>query len=87
MRGESTEADGGLESDSHAILADDVSSHPHDVRLVPVALDSGELVVSARPVRHTGPAMLRGLSTAHAMAVIPPRGGVRGDSVRVLRLP
>ncbi len=87
MRGESVGDDGMLRGDSHAVLEADVTSHPHDTRLVPVQLEPGEIVTSARPVRYAGPAMLRGLAAADGMAVVPPGAGVRGDSVRVLAVP
>jgi molybdopterin molybdotransferase len=73
--------------EQRAVLADSVSSHPDDTRLVPVRLDRGELVVSAWPLHHVGPAMLRGLAEADAVAVIPPGGGQRGASVAVLEVP
>ena len=60
-------------------LADPVTGHPEDTRLVPVR--------AGRPVRHTGPAMLRGLAEADAMAVIPPGGSPAGGTVEVLDLP
>ncbi len=67
-----------------AILADDITAHPHAVRLVPVAIDYGEITVSARPLRFAGPAMLRGLALADGFAVIEPGTGQRGTSVEVL---
>jgi molybdopterin molybdotransferase len=87
MRGEPVGDDGLLRGDTHAVLAADITSHPHDTRLVPVQLEAGEIITSATPVHHTGPAMLRGLAEADGVAVIPAGGGVRGDSVRVLALP
>jgi molybdopterin molybdotransferase len=56
-----------------------VKGHPRDVRLVPVR--------GGTPVHHVGPAMLRGLAAADALAVIPPGGAVAGDRVQVLPLP
>lgn len=49
-----------------------VTAHPEDWRLVPVR--------GAHPLRYAGPAMLRGLALADAMAVVPPdrRGGSGG---------
>ena len=73
--------------EQRAVLAEGVTSHPDDTRLVPVRLDRGELVVSAGPLHHVGPAMLRGLAEADAVAVIPPGGGQRGSSVAVLEVP
>ncbi|WP_244308505.1 molybdopterin molybdotransferase MoeA [Streptomyces monomycini] len=76
-----------------APLTADVPGHPHDTRLVPVAFrdgaadegdgDGGAVV----PLRFSGPAMLRGIAAADAMAVVPPGGAVRGDEVELLDLP
>ncbi len=64
-----------------APLTSDVSGHPVDTRLVPVAFDDES---AARPLHFAGPAMLRGLAAADGLAVIPP-GGVRaGREVTVL---
>jgi molybdopterin molybdotransferase len=60
-------------------LRETVTGHPHDTRLVPVR--------DGVPLHHVGPAMLRGLVAADAMAVIPPHGGRAGSDVRLLRLP
>lgn len=60
-------------------LAEDVAAGDDATRLVPVR--------AGRPVRYTGPAMLRGLALADHLAVIPP-GGVRaGETVQLLPLP
>ncbi|MDF3290888.1 molybdopterin molybdotransferase MoeA [Streptomyces silvisoli] len=68
-----------------AALADGVPAHPTDTRLVPVALD--DRARTAEPLRFHGPAMLRGLAAADAMAVIPPGGTAeRGTEVEVLVL-
>ncbi len=64
---------------SSVTLAEAVVGHPSDVRLVPVAGGS--------PVRHVGPAMLRGLAVAEALAVIPPGGATAGQHVTVVPLP
>ncbi|WP_079177083.1 molybdopterin molybdotransferase MoeA [Streptomyces sp. MUSC 14] len=57
--------------------------HPRDTRLLPV-FTSGQEVT---PLPFDGPAMLRGLALAGALAVVPP-GGVRaGAAVEVLELP
>ena len=56
-----------------------VVGHPVDVRLVPVR--------GGLPVHHVGPAMLRGLAMADALAVIPPGGAVAGQLVTTLTLP
>ncbi|WP_263978533.1 molybdopterin molybdotransferase MoeA [Streptomyces aculeolatus] len=42
---------------------------------------------AAHPLHFTGPAMLRGLAVADALAVVPPGGAAAGAPVRVLRLP
>ncbi|MFD5446904.1 molybdopterin molybdotransferase MoeA [Streptomyces sp. NPDC127100] len=64
-------------------LRDAVHGHPHDTRLVPVVL-RGE---SAVPLRYNGPAMLRGIAAADALAVVPP-GGVRPrEETELLDLP
>ncbi|GCD36421.1 molybdopterin molybdenumtransferase MoeA [Streptomyces chrestomyceticus JCM 4735] len=70
-----------------------VPGHPHDTRLVPVAFregpadegdgDGGAVV----PLRFSGPAMLRGIAAADAMAVVPPGGAERGAEVELLDLP
>ncbi|MFE6777734.1 molybdopterin-binding protein [Streptomyces sp. NPDC057702] len=64
-------------------LADEVPWHPRDTRLVPVRRRAGAAV----PLHFSGPAMLRGVSVADGMAVIPPGGVARGDEVEVLGLP
>jgi len=61
------------------LLATEVTGHPRQARLVPVD-DTGALP-------HIGPAMLRGLAAASAIAVIPPGGAVAGSEVEVLALP
>ncbi|MGW7410284.1 molybdopterin molybdotransferase MoeA [Streptomyces sp. NPDC054833] len=66
-----------------AALASDVPGHPADTRLVPVALDGRARAV---PLRFHGPAMLRGLAGASAMAVVPPGGGHAGTQITVLPL-
>ncbi|PWI41170.1 molybdopterin molybdotransferase MoeA [Streptomyces sp. ICBB 8177] len=70
-----------------ARLAEDVRTHATDTRLVPVSLhglhgahgsseEEGEQGMPlVRPLRFGGPAMLRGIACADAMAVVPP-----GDS-------
>jgi molybdopterin molybdotransferase len=64
---------------STAVLTDRVTGHPHDVRLIPIR--------EGRPLHHIGPAMLRGLASADALAVIPPGGAGAGDEVEALPLP
>ncbi|MBT2386166.1 molybdopterin molybdotransferase MoeA [Streptomyces sp. ISL-11] len=67
-----------------AALTEAVQGHPVDTRLVPVA---HERHGSARPLRFHGPAMLRGLASADALAVVPPGGAARGAAVGLLDLP
>lgn len=68
-----------------AVLTDGVPGHPTDTRLVPVALN--ERTNTAEPLRFHGPAMLRGLAAADAMAVITPGGAASaGTEVAVLDL-
>ncbi|MFJ2960534.1 molybdopterin molybdotransferase MoeA [Streptomyces sp. NPDC087270] len=66
-----------------APLTEDVGGHREDTRLVPVVFDAH---AAARPLHHTGSAMLRGLAAAHGMAVVPPGGAKAGDEVKVLDL-
>jgi molybdopterin molybdotransferase len=70
-----------------AVLGADVTNHPTDVRLIPVARQRAGGVTTAMPTLHNGPAMLRGLSLADGVAVIPPGDGARGSTVQVLPLP
>ncbi|MFD6364264.1 molybdopterin-binding protein [Streptomyces roseolus] len=69
--------------DSRAPLGDPVQGHPYDTRLVPV-VHRGGLVV---PLRYHGPAMLRGIAAADAMAVVPPGGAEPGQRLELLALP
>ncbi|MFJ8444081.1 molybdopterin molybdotransferase MoeA [Kitasatospora griseola] len=57
--------------------------HPHDTRLLPVTLLAG----TALPLPFDGPAMLRGLALADALAVVPPGGVAAGGTVEVLDVP
>ncbi|MGP3687193.1 molybdopterin molybdotransferase MoeA [Streptomyces sp. IBSNAI002] len=66
-----------------AAVQGDVPGHPHDTRLVPVLL-SGE---HAQPLRYNGPAMLRGVAAADALAVVPPHGARSGQELEILDLP
>lgn len=70
---------------AHAPLATEVPGHPRDARLVPVAYAPSES--HARPLHYTGPAMLRGIATATALAVIPPGGAPADGDVPMLPLP
>lgn len=64
-------------------LRDAVHGHPNDTRLVPVVL-RGE---GAVPLRYNGPAMLRGIAAADALAVVPPGGAGPGQEAELLDLP
>ncbi|MER5478426.1 molybdopterin molybdotransferase MoeA [Streptomyces sp. NPDC002734] len=64
-------------------LAEGVQGHPHDTRLVPVVLRADR----AHPLHYNGPAMLRGMAAADALAVIPPGGLRPGDESELLDLP
>ncbi|WP_410537638.1 molybdopterin molybdotransferase MoeA [Streptomyces sp. KL2] len=66
-----------------AVLLGEVQGHPRDTRLVPVVQDGG----GVRPLRFSGPAMLRGIAAATALAVVPPGGAATGAGVHLLRLP
>ncbi len=83
MRGMDEPIASGIE----AILLDDVTSHPHDTRLVPVSIEPGEVTHLARPHLHAGPAMLSGLAQSDGFAVITPGSGQRGTGVQVLPNP
>uniref|UniRef100_UPI002FDBD81C molybdopterin molybdotransferase MoeA n=1 Tax=Streptomyces sp. IBSBF 2394 TaxID=2903532 RepID=UPI002FDBD81C len=64
-------------------LRDAVQGHPYDTRLVPVVLrDEG-----AVPLHYNGPAMLRGVAAADALAVVPPGGARSGQEAELLDLP
>ncbi|MET7812680.1 molybdopterin molybdotransferase MoeA [Streptomyces sp. NPDC005395] len=64
-------------------LRDAVHGHPTDTRLVPVVL-RGE---GAVPLHYNGPAMLRGIAAADALAVVPPGGAGPGQEAELLDLP
>ncbi|MFC8143629.1 molybdopterin molybdotransferase MoeA [Streptomyces paradoxus] len=64
-------------------LRDAVQGHPHDTRLVPVVLRGDEAV----PLHYNGPAMLRGIAAADALAVVPPGGARSGQETELLDLP
>ncbi|WP_432070979.1 molybdopterin molybdotransferase MoeA [Streptomyces sp. AA1529] len=70
-----------------ATLGAEVSGHPHDTRLVPVRCEGSGLRARIRPLRYAGPAMLRGVASCDALAVVPPGGGAPGTDVPVLDLP
>ncbi|KDN84126.1 molybdopterin biosynthesis protein [Kitasatospora cheerisanensis KCTC 2395] len=64
-------------------LAAALPGHPADTRLHPVRRTAAGLV----PLPHDGPAMLRGLARAEALAVVPPGGLAAGERAEVLPLP
>ncbi|GHH70469.1 molybdopterin molybdenumtransferase MoeA [Streptomyces sulfonofaciens] len=66
-----------------AVVGDGVQGHPRDTRLVPVALSGGD----ALPLHYNGPAMLRGVAEADALAVVPPGGAQAGEVLDILDLP
>lgn len=69
-------------------LAGPVHGHPRDTRLVPVAYREDERHgLMAAPLRFHGPAMLRGIAAADALAVVPPGGAERGTELELLELP
>ncbi|KUL35981.1 molybdenum cofactor biosynthesis protein MoeA [Streptomyces sp. NRRL F-4489] len=69
-------------------LAAAVQGHPRDTRLVPVAYrDDDRHGLIAAPLRFHGPAMLRGIAAADALAVVPPGGAERGTEAELLELP
>ncbi|MGK5530736.1 molybdopterin molybdotransferase MoeA [Streptomyces sp. URMC 129] len=77
-------ADRPIPAERRAALTEAVRGHPRDTRLVPVDLpEPGR----ARPLSYAGPAMLRGIAAASALAVVPPGGAGDGDTVRLLDLP
>lgn len=65
---------------SHLVrLTESATGHPDDTRIFPV--------VNGSPLHLSGPAMLRGLASADALAVIPPGGAVAGTEVESVALP
>ncbi|GAA3226255.1 molybdopterin molybdotransferase MoeA [Streptomyces sp. XM83C] len=64
-------------------LAEAVHGHPYDTRLIPVVPRGGRAV----PLHYNGPAMLRGVAMADALAVVPPGGARNGQETELLRLP
>ncbi|MET9501799.1 molybdopterin molybdotransferase MoeA [Streptomyces sp. NPDC006622] len=64
-------------------LREAAHGHPHDTRLVPVVLRGDH----ALPLHYNGPAMLRGIAAADALAVVPPGGARAGQETEVLDLP
>ncbi len=72
-------------------VRDDVSGHPYDTRLVPVARrrggGDGNGPEQAVPLHYNGPAMLRGIAAADGLAVVPPGGARAGQVLEILDLP
>ncbi|MFC9288727.1 molybdopterin molybdotransferase MoeA [Streptomyces sp. NPDC057052] len=64
-------------------LREAAHGHPRDTRLVPVALRGDHVV----PLHYNGPAMLRGIAAADALAVVPPGGARAGQEAELLDLP
>ncbi|MFG2354970.1 molybdopterin molybdotransferase MoeA [Streptomyces sp. NPDC048521] len=64
-------------------LRDAVHGHPYDTRLIPVVLRGDRAV----PLHYNGPAMLRGIAAADALAVVPPGGARQGEEAELLDLP
>ena len=64
-------------------LKDEVHGHPHDTRLIPVVVRGDRAV----PLHYNGPAMLRGIAAAEALAVVPPGGARPGQELELLDLP
>lgn len=64
-------------------VRDGVHGHPYDTRLIPVTLHGDQAV----PLRYNGPAMLRGIAAADALAVVPPGGARPGQELELLDLP
>ncbi|MEU1423609.1 molybdopterin molybdotransferase MoeA [Kitasatospora sp. NPDC005751] len=66
-----------------ALAAVDLAGHPADTRLLPVRRTAHGVV----PLAFDGPAMLRGLARAEALAVVPPGGAAQGATVELLEVP
>ncbi|MER8005227.1 molybdopterin molybdotransferase MoeA [Streptomyces sp. NPDC094149] len=64
-------------------LRDEAHGHPYDTRLIPVVLRGDRAV----PLHYNGPAMLRGIAVADALAVVPPGGARAGEELELLDLP
>ncbi|MGW7645580.1 molybdopterin molybdotransferase MoeA [Streptomyces bobili] len=64
-------------------LREAAHGHPRDTRLVPVVLRGDHAV----PLHYNGPAMLRGIAAADALAVVPPGGARAGQEAELLDLP
>lgn len=68
-----------LREPGEVVLAEAVTAGDEATRLVPVR--------QGRPLTFAGPAMLRGLAAADAVAAVPPGGASAGESVPALLLP
>ncbi|MFD5082135.1 molybdopterin molybdotransferase MoeA [Kitasatospora sp. NPDC058406] len=66
-----------------AAAVDDLPGHPADTRLLPVLRTDRGIV----QLRYDGPAMLRGLARADALAVVPPGGAAAGDLIELVEAP
>ncbi|KUN10410.1 molybdenum cofactor biosynthesis protein MoeA [Streptomyces yokosukanensis] len=64
-------------------LKETIQGHPYDTRLVPVVLRGDR----AAPLHFNGPAMLRGIAAADALAVVPPGGAGQSEETELLDLP
>lgn len=64
-------------------LRDEAHGHPYDTRLIPVVLRGDQAVA----LHYNGPAMLRGIAAADALAVVPPGGARAGQELELLDLP
>ncbi|MFJ9815876.1 molybdopterin molybdotransferase MoeA [Streptomyces sp. NPDC101151] len=64
-------------------LKEEVQGHPYDTRLIPVVLRGDHAV----PLHYNGPAMLRGIAAADALAVVAPGGAGQGEETELLDLP
>ncbi|MCX4763494.1 molybdopterin molybdotransferase MoeA [Streptomyces sp. NBC_01275] len=64
-------------------LREAAHGHPYDTRLIPVVLRGDH----AMPLHYNGPAMLRGIAAADALAVVPPGGSQAGQETELLDLP
>ncbi|MFE2420391.1 molybdopterin molybdotransferase MoeA [Streptomyces hokutonensis] len=64
-------------------LQEAVHGHPYDTRLIPAVLRGD----SAVPLHYNGPAMLRGIAAADALAVVPPGGARQGQRTELIDLP
>jgi molybdopterin molybdotransferase len=69
-----------------AVLMDDTppADYADDTALVPVLVEVSAAATQARPLPAAGPAGLDGWARAHAIAVVPPGAGLRGDVVELL---